>query len=49
MKKKLYNAPVCEIIQWGPYPIMKDLQEASLPNHVGAPARHLGGTKSEVF
>ena len=48
MKKKIYSTPSCEIIMWGPYPIMKDLQEASLPEHM-APARHMGEGKSEVF
>ena len=47
--KKQYIIPMCEVTVLSSGSLMKYTGPASLPDHVGAPARHLGGSKSEVF
>jgi hypothetical protein len=49
MEKKQYIVPVVEKVTFD-YPLMVALSGSDVPGDVhGAPARHLGGSKSEVF
>ena len=48
MEKKRYKAPIIAIGQLNTGELMKISSPSPIPM-LGAPARHLGGTKSEVF
>lgn len=52
MEKKQYGTPLVQTIQWTTEEILKVGGTGSPnlpPPPGGAPARHLGGSKSEVF